>query len=1079
MRDRMRMRLFHTRPSSKEDPADLPPAPSLSEPERIGRYEVLGRIGSGGMGVIFAALDPALGRKVAVKLLNPSEHRGDSKGKARLLREAQALAKLSHPSIVGVYEVGTFDDQVFIAMEFVEGMTLRKWQAHPDRTWKTVLDAYVAAGQGLAAAHRAGIVHRDFKPDNVLVRRDDGVRVIDFGLARTEESGLLVDVSMGIAAEDSGTPLTRTGTLMGTPAYMAPEQFRGEVTDARTDQFSFCIALYEALYGYRPFAGSNVHHLAMSVLAGRIEAPPRYTDVPEHVFRVLGRGLSPQPEQRYSNLDALLDDLPNGRSRPIRWVIVAFGGLLICGVFGGWLWSRQQQREQATLADRIKLGFEAHRAATAEQEFRTAYRVPSPTRRNQSVLELARDILETDPTEALATLKRLDPKSREWLEAARLLAGEASRQTIEARQLEPAIQDIRMLAITHRANAVAYAGGDSPWIYVHFRGEQDPRKVLHTPKHPMHPIRALDISADGSLIVAGDAGGYVYTWALPDADLPSMPRHRAGVTTVAVAMDGRSLASGSEDGTIHLWVAGADPEVFRRHDGPIRALEFSPDGSLLASAGTDGTGEWVQVSSLRERQTLDVPHRPGIPVRQFAFSAGGRQLHCLGEDGRIFRIQLATRKGELLPTPRDIAQLAYGAASETFAVLQADQGIQLYRSDGSSLPPPVSNGDVTALAMSPDESFLATATDGKIHIFRILPSVDVDWPVHDDVILSLAYSPGGDQVAIGTASGAVRVWSPTVGTKRSLGHLMGGVDELSFAPNGHYLAAIGGRKGISVWDLSTDSASFTFSQTASAEPPLRWSADGAFLAGQICKPDNACSLVVHDVDARTRSIGSAFGPRIRSVELSADGRHVLVIRAGVPPELEFHIPQSAKPAVPPWPDDTLNTVIAHAIEPDGQIVRLATHDAGQLRLWAWVPLEDVLVLLVERPTTQALASTDETNLLIRDGDGDLLWPLLRDWPRPVAELPDTVEQFSLSPTGDVMLLRTHEGGVSLVHTETGITRHVDIDPPFGWSGLSNFVSIGGPSWIRLTLDPTPDREDAFLAWLSELTDAWHDADPVR
>ncbi len=227
-----------------------PSAEALERGAAVGRYVILDRIGAGGMGVVYAAYDPELDRRVALKLLRTD--RFAAPGHLRLLREAKALARLTHPNVVAVHDAGTFGDQVFVAMELVEGETLRQWLEAGARSWREVLDRLLAAGRGLAAAHAAGLVHRDFKPENVLLGRDGRVRVVDFGLAKA-----LADAAEEPAAPDSGgelaSPLTEWGAVLGTPAYMAPEQIRGIAADARSDQFSFCVALYEALYGERPF----------------------------------------------------------------------------------------------------------------------------------------------------------------------------------------------------------------------------------------------------------------------------------------------------------------------------------------------------------------------------------------------------------------------------------------------------------------------------------------------------------------------------------------------------------------------------------------------------------------------------------------------------------------------------------------------------------------------------------------------------------------------------------------------------------------------------------------------------------
>jgi tetratricopeptide (TPR) repeat protein len=334
---------------------------TLGRGASIGRYVILGLVGRGGMGEVYAAYDPELDRKVALKLLRVSPGNGVSlvEGRQRTLREAQAIARLSHPNVVVVYDVGTFNDQVFIAMEFVEGNTLTHWLHAEARSWPEIRSVFLAAGRGLMAAHEKGLVHRDFKPDNVMVGRDGQVRVMDFGLARqvdeqgppgeagpSSEQGLARDVMSTLVigplspATDSGAPvtsssgafeghLTRTGAMMGTPAYMAPEQFLGTATDARTDQFSFCVALYEAVYECRPFAADSMYALTTNVVQGKVGDPPEGVKVPVWLRRVLLRGLRPSAADRYPSMRELLVALekdPAAERR--RWLVGAAAVLL-------------------------------------------------------------------------------------------------------------------------------------------------------------------------------------------------------------------------------------------------------------------------------------------------------------------------------------------------------------------------------------------------------------------------------------------------------------------------------------------------------------------------------------------------------------------------------------------------------------------------------------------------------------------------------------------------------------------------------------------------------------------------------
>ena len=283
----------------------VPAAVPLARGATLSRYVVLERIGSGAMGVVYAAYDPELDRQVALKVLRPEGRRVEEL-RLRLVLEAQALARLSHANVVTVHDVGTHDGCVFLAMELVDGVTLADWLKQP-RSWEEVLRVFIEAGRGLAAAHAAGMVHRDFKPANVLVGRDGRVRVTDFGMARplNREEDAVSRVPPGMGASVA-SPLTRTGVLLGTPAYMAPELLGGRKADALSDQFSFCVALHEALYGVRPFEGSSLEEVARAALEGRVRTPARDAKVPAWARSAVLRGLRPRPEERYPSMEPLL-----------------------------------------------------------------------------------------------------------------------------------------------------------------------------------------------------------------------------------------------------------------------------------------------------------------------------------------------------------------------------------------------------------------------------------------------------------------------------------------------------------------------------------------------------------------------------------------------------------------------------------------------------------------------------------------------------------------------------------------------------------------------------------------------------
>jgi len=352
--------------AAERDAAPRPPK-HLLRGDVVGRYLVLDKVGSGGMGIVYAAYDPELDRKIALKLLRPGVRGRAEVARARLLREAQALARLSHPAVIAVHDVGTFEDQVFVAMEFVDGVDMAQW-LRKRRSWREVLPIMRQAGEGLAAAHAAGVIHRDFKPENVLIARDGRVRVLDFGLARTAADPTIERSSDGEMVEDlvaiarsqasistqvgeriampegeranvgplaAGTKLTQAGAVMGTPAYMAPEQHTGGNIDARSDQFSYCVALYEALYGERPFAGETAPEIAYHVVRGRVREPPRDgAPVPAWIRKVLVRGLAVVPTERWSDMQALLAALAADPAARQRRLALATLGLGVLGAGG-------------------------------------------------------------------------------------------------------------------------------------------------------------------------------------------------------------------------------------------------------------------------------------------------------------------------------------------------------------------------------------------------------------------------------------------------------------------------------------------------------------------------------------------------------------------------------------------------------------------------------------------------------------------------------------------------------------------------------------------------------------------------
>ena len=424
----------------------------------IGRYTLLERLGAGATATVFSAYDAQLERIVALKILRAQLETSDIR--ARLLREAQVMARLRHPNVVTVYDVGTFDDRIYIALEFVDGMTLRKWVQREPRPWREVLEVLKGAGRGLVAAHEAGLVHRDFKPDNVLVGSDGRVLVTDFGIARRDQSNLpasdasaeadaggtggqtlqerleLEQANASATAEatprtetsfarswssSSSEPLTEEGAVLGTPGYIAPEHLFEGVDDARSDQFSFAVTMYVTLYGAHPFRFKNLMTYC-DALHKPPQAPPT-SGVPAWVHAVIERGLAQNPEQRFATIADLLAELERDPwKRRRRW---ATGTLLTCAAIAAAFAYGKHRTELRTKSREGAALMASTWNVAAEEKLRGSLERADPKR--------GADV-------ARAVVGKLKEYARDWTETHRLI----SEATLIRREQDAATMDRRL-----------------------------------------------------------------------------------------------------------------------------------------------------------------------------------------------------------------------------------------------------------------------------------------------------------------------------------------------------------------------------------------------------------------------------------------------------------------------------------------------------------------------------------------------------------------------------------------------------------------------------------------------------------
>ncbi|MEX1369277.1 MAG: serine/threonine-protein kinase [Nannocystaceae bacterium] len=606
----------------------------LSPGTRVGRYRVLRSLAAGGMGAVYVAEDPKLGTEVALKLLRADFV--EAGAGLRLRREAQALARLSSPHVVTVHAAGDSEYGVWVAMELVHGCTLAQWLSARPRPWSEVLMRFRAAAAGLRDAHAAGLVHRDFKPSNVLLGDDGRVLVADFGLAAVDDGGGPLPAAVSQESGDDGlavlTRVTRTGAVVGTPAYMAPEQLAGGRADARSDQFSLCVALYEGLHGQRPYAADTLASLLLALERGRLRPRLASSPVPRWLDRVLARGLRPDPERRYPDLDRLvaaLDPAPHRRRRAVGLAAAGAVGLVsVVAVAAGPssvspcddaderlapVWSPMQR-------DAVAEGFAATERPEAAQQlatvtrqlddrtrqWRTAYRETCELTQTKADLRIDQRLqcLQTalDETEAAVdSLATVGPKAVAWADTVlpklTAVADCADPQFLDAvlelpadPSMAPAIARLRRDAALARAQLVATR--DLEAAIARFTALLERARALrYAPLQVSTAIslgRALDLHGEAAEAVTHLQPAFFEARRLGDHDSAFV----AAVQLAQATGHGR----GQLDDALR-WTRHAEAAAEAMADDSDRAVALLVRGELLVAAGRDAPAERTLLSA--------------------------------------------------------------------------------------------------------------------------------------------------------------------------------------------------------------------------------------------------------------------------------------------------------------------------------------------------------------------------------------------------------------------------------------------------------------------------------------------------
>jgi hypothetical protein len=787
-----------TRTGSSEDE----PQPQCV-PSRVGRYEICGVLGTGAMGVVYRARDPQLDRALAIKLVR-TDGASRSRG-ARLLREAKAMARLRHPNVVPIFDVGLADDAVFVAMPLLEGGTLHGWLRAAPRSLDAILDRFVAAGNGLAAAHTAGLVHRDFKPDNVLLGEAGEVQVADFGLARLAhgDDRRLPD------------PGSQVGHVVGTPAYMPPEQLRGRPSDARADQFSFCVAMWESIYEGRPFGKPSA---TADPLQARLEAiehgpgPPR-RDRPAWIAQVLARGLAADPEDRWPSMQALLDAIAAHRAprrRPWRLALGA-GAIGAAGAIAALAWPGRSQPapyrlEQLTHRGDLKraaISPDGTRFAFVEGGALVIHGIEPDTEDRVIVDHGISDIPLAWSPDGTRLLAGTEATNAPWIETELVDLAGGVRFKLPALGMASFLSSAEVAVTSYRkrsieiyppaAHAAPAATCEVPGDYAFLwslLGLPDGTLVVETVQGDAHgliilrrdcrvratftgePISSIAASDTGTIIalVAGEGFGEIL-----EISLDGVVLSRRRVSGDVDEMLGRRR------GTDYVATLALQTHLDRVHGGEAPGRQLSVHGSASFSLAPDGvTVAWIERGNRGRGRlrlsTLQTIARRGAPVLDNALLTGwspdGQALAVLVDAGADAEVVVIDRTGTVLrrlplhhldrtaaPVWLSDHQIAAQTEDRTtyrwFDLVTGEQGDAVDRLHGSTY----------WLARSPRDGMLAMWRNGlpdahapALHLW-VQPAGGParPLPVHDAIKYHLlpSWSPSGELIVRTLETGAV------------------------------------------------------------------------------------------------------------------------------------------------------------------------------------------------------------------------------------------------------------------------------------------------------------------------------------
>lgn len=685
----------------------------------LGKFEIIEELGKGAMGTVYRARDPGLDRLVALKTVSPGLlNEGDAL--ARFQREARAAAKLQHPNIVTIHELGEDGGTHYIAMELLEGIDLAAAMSPPERlSLPEKVRILIAICTGLDYAHKQGVFHRDVKPANIRLRPDGSVKIVDFGIAH-------------VVAEST---MTKTGLVMGTPSYIAPEILRGQRGDHRADVWAVGVIMYEMLSGKRPYGGHTIASVVYRIVHEPL--PPldaRALEVPEALVEVANKALAKEPASRFPDLAAMAQALAGA-----------------AGVAGP-----QDTPLPAAARERAyELNFAEARRLLAENDLDGALEAARRAQAldpNRSGVVALINTLEEQLSSA-PTVRRPSPSAtpRPGSGAAPTIASAVPSPPADRPLSTPVLTELRM------RGAAAF-------------------RELATFGEPS-PTLAVCLSPVRDILAAAGSDGAIRLWDLHSrtklvtlrTDLHKRTSHDASALCIAFSPDGTLLASGHVDGSVHLWdvIQGEEVPVKLRHDSRVSALAFSPDGSTLATGSMDENLRLWEVGSALSGEARRQLHRQPSGVTALAYAGGGDWI-LTGHMNRIVRLQDATT-GRLVATLRGpealVSLLCPAPDGRHVAVVSHDKTIRLFDLEAKAQTAVLTGHrkPATSLTYFADGNHMATvAQDNTVQLWDLEASAPVAalWGPAEDAFTGVALFGSSDHIAAALSDGRIRIWGP-------------------------------------------------------------------------------------------------------------------------------------------------------------------------------------------------------------------------------------------------------------------------------------------------------------------------------